>query len=97
MTAAPTVEVLIVSYNGRDQLAACLASLESIQPNSDALGTRIRVLDNASPDASADMVAATSRESSSSARPATSASRVNNRLVSSSVADYVLLLNPARC
>jgi GT2 family glycosyltransferase len=90
----PTVEALIVSYNTRALLAECLASLEAHLPTGRSQ-TRVAVYDNASTDGSADMVANRFPD----VRLVRSAenvgfARANNLLVSSSVAEYVLLLNP---
>jgi N-acetylglucosaminyl-diphospho-decaprenol L-rhamnosyltransferase len=95
VTARVIVDILIVSYNGRDELAACLASLDRFPPSSSGLRTRVRVLDNASTDGSPEMVA--------TRFPGVALERsdcnvgfapANNRLVATSDADYVLLLNP---
>jgi GT2 family glycosyltransferase len=90
----PTVEVLIVSYNTRELLADCLASLERHRPRSH-IDVLVAVCDNGSTDGSADMVA--------SRFPGTRLirqrgnlgfARANNVLAASSTADYLLLLNP---
>jgi N-acetylglucosaminyl-diphospho-decaprenol L-rhamnosyltransferase len=52
MTSAPRIAILIVSWNARDLLARCLASLTS-----PPLPHPIVVVDNASADGSADMIA----------------------------------------
>jgi N-acetylglucosaminyl-diphospho-decaprenol L-rhamnosyltransferase len=95
VSGRPTVDVLIVSYNTRDDLAACLASLERHAPGPVGPQVHVRVFDNASTDRSADMVAASFKR----VEVIRSDSNVgfagaNNRLVASSGADYVLLLNP---
>lgn len=87
------VEALIVSYNTRDILRDCLRSLEAFPPAGD-VELRVAVLDNASADGSADMVAAEF--------PAVRLVRsdvnlgfgkANNRLAFTSAADHLLLLN----
>lgn len=95
MTVPATVDVLIVSYNSRDYLATCLASLDRHGPGDAGPRVRIRVLDNASSDGSADMVAGSFPhvELVRSDRNLGFAG-ANNRLVASSDAEHVLLLNP---
>ena len=53
MTAAAAVDIIIVNYNTRDELAACLNSLQSAWP---ACVAQVIVVDNASADGSVDMV-----------------------------------------
>jgi GT2 family glycosyltransferase len=53
--AAPAVSVLLVSWNTRDRLNACLANL---RPQVEEVGGETWVVDNDSADGSADMVAA---------------------------------------
>jgi GT2 family glycosyltransferase len=91
----PTVDVLIVSYNTRDYLAACLDSLMRHTPPDSGPQVRVRVFDNASSDGSADMVARSFPDVSlvASGRNVGFAA-ANNRLVADSGADYVMLLNP---
>ena len=93
MTAATAVDVLIVSYNSRDDLARCLGSLDRHCPGSARL--RVRILDNASSDGSAEVVVASFPHVvlARSDRNLGFAS-ATNRLVAASNADYVLLLNP---
>jgi GT2 family glycosyltransferase len=85
-----TVEVLIVSYNTKDILADCLRSLRAwAGPD-----VGVAVLDNASRDGSADMVAAEFPE----VRLLRSDEnlgfgKANNRLAETSEADHLLLLN----
>ena len=54
ITAKPLVCVVVLNYNGRDHLGYCLPSLAA----TDYSHYEIIVVDNASPDGSADMVAA---------------------------------------
>lgn len=99
MTADPaappaTVEVLIPSYNARDLLRDCLRSIDEHRPDPAVARVEVAVLDNASPDALGDMVAAEfpwvrlvrSDENLGHTRG-------NNQLAYSSTADYILLLN----
>jgi N-acetylglucosaminyl-diphospho-decaprenol L-rhamnosyltransferase len=95
VTAATTVDVIIVSYNSRDYLAACLASLDRHCRDDARRTMQVRVFDNGSSDGSADMVAASfphimlvRSERNLGFATAT------NRLVATSAADHVLLLNP---
>jgi GT2 family glycosyltransferase len=95
VTAAPVVDVLIVSYNTRDDLARCLESLDRHKPDLDGPRLRVRVFDNASSDGSPQMIADRFPEvkvvrSDSNLGFA----RANNRLVETSDGEYVLLLNP---
>lgn len=91
----PTVEVLIVSFNTRAVLQETLQSLLSHLPPRDAVTVTVAVLDNASSDGSAAMVASDfpdvrlirSEENIGFAR-------ANNRLSATSAAEFVLLLNP---
>jgi GT2 family glycosyltransferase len=95
MSEWPTVDVLIVSHNTRDHLAACLDSLTRHSPADPGPRTRVRVFDNASTDGSAEMVAMSFPHVRlvRSERNLGFAS-ANNHLVSDSEADYVMLLNP---
>ena len=95
MTSQPLVDVLIVSYNSRDDLATCLASHERWRPAADGPRVQVRVFDNASIDGSADMVA-TRFPGVELVRSQVNLgfARANNELVATSSADYVLLLNP---
>jgi GT2 family glycosyltransferase len=88
------VEVLIASYNTQELLRDCLTSLFAHQPEGTDLTMTVAVFDNGSGDGSADMVVA----HFPAVRLIRSASnigfaRANNALVSSSTADYVMLLN----
>jgi GT2 family glycosyltransferase len=88
----PTVDVLVVSFNTKDILRDCLASLERHRPPGADL--QVSVLDNASQDGSADMVAAEfpaarlvrSQENLGFARG-------NDALAAGSTATHLLLLN----
>jgi GT2 family glycosyltransferase len=95
VTAPTKVDVLIVSYNSRDYLAACLASLDRYRPEDAGTSVQVRVLDNGSSDGSADMVAGSFPHvmlvrSDRNLGFATA----TNRLVAASDADHVLMLNP---
>ena len=95
MTAATAVDVLIVSYNSRDDLARCLGSLDRHCPGGARARLQVRILDNASSDGSAEVVVASFPHVvlARSDRNLGFAS-ATNRLVAASNADYVLLLNP---
>lgn len=56
MNAPPKVDVLILSYNTRELLAACLASIPEHKPDATVAEVRVRVLDNGSTDGSQEMV-----------------------------------------
>jgi GT2 family glycosyltransferase len=90
----PTAEVLVVSYNTRELLADCLASLEAHRPT-EHVEMRVAVCDNGSTDGSADMVSSRFPEVRL-VRQARNLgfARANNLLAASSTADYLLLLNP---
>lgn len=95
MPVAPTIEILIVSYNTRDLLQDCLRSITAHFPSKRQAIVKVAVLDNASSDASAEMIA----ECFPSARLIRSAenlgfAKANNELARTSEADYVMLLNP---
>src|SRR4051812_9173213 len=90
----PTVDVLIVSFNTKDVLRDALVSVFEHPPPAAVAELRVSVLDNASDDGSADMVA----EEFPQVRLIRSDvnlgfGRANNRLAATSDADYVLLLN----
>jgi GT2 family glycosyltransferase len=90
----PTVEALIVSYNTRALLAECLASLQAHGP-AGHFELRVAVCDNASTDGSAEMVASRFPDARLTRQAENLGfARANNLLASSSVADYLLLLNP---
>jgi GT2 family glycosyltransferase len=90
----PTVEALIVSYNTRALLAECLASLEAHGP-AGHIELRVAVCDNASTDGSAEMVASHFPDARLMRQDQNLGfARANNLLASSSIADYLLLLNP---
>ncbi|MCW2993584.1 MAG: glycosyl transferase, group 2 family [Conexibacter sp.] len=88
----PTVDVLIVSYNTRDILRDCLASLAAHPPP--GADVRVSVLDNGSADGSAEMV---EREFPDARLVRSSENlgfaRGNNALAESSDATHLLLLN----
>ena len=93
--ACPTVDVLIVSYNGRDLLADCLESIERYPPEPSVAAVNVRVLDNASSDGTLAMIKDRFPEVSLEIVPDNLGfARANNRLVASSDADYLMLLNP---
>jgi GT2 family glycosyltransferase len=88
------VEVLIASYNTCELLRTCLRSLFAHVPDAPDIRIEAAVLDNASRDGSADMVAGEFPHVRL-VRSATNVgfARANNRLASSSTADYLMLLN----
>ncbi len=88
------MDALIVSFNTREAVRDTLTSLLRHPPPADVAELRVSVFDNDSSDGSADMIA---REFPD-ARLVLSAvnlgfGRANNRLASTSTADYLLLLN----
>jgi N-acetylglucosaminyl-diphospho-decaprenol L-rhamnosyltransferase len=97
MTGGPqraTVEVLVVSYNTRELLANCLASVEAHRP-ANGVEVRVSVCDNGSSDGSADMVSSRFPEARLLRQEGNLGfARANNVLTASSTADYLLLLNP---
>jgi GT2 family glycosyltransferase len=88
----PTVSVIIVSYNTRDLTVACIKSL---QAHAQSLVLQIIVVDNASPDGSADAIESCfpsvtmirSKENLGFAR-------ANNLAAERATGEYILLLNP---
>ncbi len=90
MSPVSSVDVAIVSYNARDHLAACLASLRE-----HGTQRRVHVLDNASTDGSAELVVSRFPEVHLVRSPDNLGfARANNELVAALDADHVLLLNP---
>jgi N-acetylglucosaminyl-diphospho-decaprenol L-rhamnosyltransferase len=90
MSSVPSVDVVIVSYNARDHLAACLASLRE-----HGTQRRVHVFDNASSDGSAELVVSRFPEVDLVRSPHNLGfARANNELVAAVDADHVLLLNP---
>lgn len=92
MTAAPALEVVIVSYGAPGLLRACLASLRCWAPRG---ATLVHVVDNAGPDGAADLVAREFPEVRLHrlARN-TGFSAANNIVLRDVSAPYVLVLNP---
>ena len=87
----PDLSVIIVSYNTRDLLRNCLLSLRA----SDGLSLEIIVVDNASSDGSAAMVADEFPEARLLAQTTnTWYCGGNNIGIDAATADYTLLLNP---
>ncbi|MCX6377075.1 MAG: glycosyltransferase family 2 protein, partial [Armatimonadetes bacterium] len=86
------LSIVIVNWNTRDYLAACLRSIEAHPLSCEH---EIVVIDNASADGSAEMVG----ESSPRARLIANAENLgyaegNNQGIQASSGEYVLLLNP---
>ena len=91
MNALPSVSVIIVSYSVRDLLRRCLESVRTQQ----GVTVETWVVDNASPDGSADMVASEFPE----ARLIRNAenvgfARANNQALRQAMGEILLLLNP---
>ncbi len=90
MSVAP-LDVVVVTYGAQDLVRACLRSVRDHAP----AGSRVQVVDNASPDGTADVVAAEFPEVELLRQPGNSGFAVaNNRAVRRSDAPYVLILNP---
>lgn len=88
----PSLDVVIVSYQSRDLLRACLASLNEHPPR---VPTRVFVVDNGSTDGTADMLRSEFGEVELDAAGANLGfSRANNRAIVRGDAPYVLVLNP---
>jgi GT2 family glycosyltransferase len=86
-----TIDIIIVSYNTRDDLARCLASIAAHPPA--GLG-RVFVVDNASTDGSAAMVMERWPETTVLAlEQNVGFAAANNRAIRLSTASHVLLLN----
>jgi GT2 family glycosyltransferase len=85
-----TVAIVIVSYNARPHLESCLDALLRTPPS---LAHEVIVVDNASRDGSAEMVAA--RHGVSLVRNSENLgfARANNRAIRATTADAILLLN----
>ena len=88
--ASPRVTVAVVSYNTRDDLRRCLASLRSHS----GMPCQVVVVDNASADGSADMVEAEFPEARLVRNPENVGfSRANNQALREATAPYALMLN----
>lgn len=88
----PSLDVVIVSYQSRDLLRACLASLDEHSPS---LPTRVFVVDNGSTDGTADMLRSEFGKVELDAAGANLGfSTANNRAIVRGDAPYVLVLNP---
>ncbi|MCW2541844.1 MAG: putative glycosyl transferase [Frankiales bacterium] len=90
-----SVEAHIVSYNSRDLIGACLDSLYKFKPTDRDIEFSIALLDNASPDGSGEFVA----QSYPDVRLIQQATNTwygpaSNRLVETSTADFILVINP---
>jgi N-acetylglucosaminyl-diphospho-decaprenol L-rhamnosyltransferase len=91
----PSVDVLIVSYNTRELIAGCLESIERHRPPEERVKLRVRVLDNASEDGTAEMLGERFPQVEVTRSDTNDGfARANNRLAERSSADYLLLLNP---
>lgn len=88
------LSVIIVNWNTRDLLRACLASLRTALAHS-PLSAEVLVVDNASSDGSAAMVAAEFPEAVLFAnRENLNYAGGNNQGIAASTGEYLLLLNP---
>jgi GT2 family glycosyltransferase len=88
----PSLDIVIVSYQSRDLLRACLASLKEYAPT---VPTRVFVVDNGSTDGSVDMLRSEFGEVELEAAGANLGfSKANNRAIVRGDAPYVLILNP---
>jgi N-acetylglucosaminyl-diphospho-decaprenol L-rhamnosyltransferase len=92
--SSPSLAIIIVTYNSRDHIRGCLESVlrDTALPGT---GTTITIVDNASPDGTADLV----RESWPQVQVIEAGgnvgfSRANNLGVRATASDYVLFLNP---
>lgn len=91
-TAAPDVSVVVVSYNTRQALAVCL---ESVRRALGGLDVEVIVVDNASWDGSAEMVAERFPEATLIPnRGNVGFGRANNQAFARAHGRYVLMLNP---
>jgi GT2 family glycosyltransferase len=81
----PRVSVIVVSFNTRDLLRKCLASIEGHH--------EVIVVDNGSQDGSAEMVQAEFPQARLITGPNVGFGRGNNRGLDVARGDYVLLLN----
>ncbi len=91
------LSIVIVSYNTRDLLAACLESVTAAQDvaSADVLSTEILVVDNASPDGSAEMVRVQYPGVCLIANAENRGfSAANNQAFARTQGRYVLMLNP---
>lgn len=95
MTTVPRVSVIILNYNTREYLRACLHAVAASQPGPDDPSLEVFVVDNASQDGSADIVpdqfpwARLIRSSRNGGY-----AYGNNLALRECVGEYVLLLNP---
>jgi GT2 family glycosyltransferase len=90
--ARPDLSVLVASYNTRDLLLDCLASLER---NTGALRVQTIVVDNASVDGSPEAVTARFPQVALVRNPVNEGfAKANNRALAAARGRFVLLLNP---
>jgi N-acetylglucosaminyl-diphospho-decaprenol L-rhamnosyltransferase len=88
------VSIIIVNWNTRDRLAACLQSIAAIGSANQLPALEIFVVDNASTDGSPDMVRAQFPQVQLIVNPDNVGfARANNQALRLSHGDYVLLLN----
>src|SRR5438445_4658283 len=90
-SAVPAVDVVVVSWNVRDELLACVESVLA----SDGVEARVIVVDNASADGSADAVEKAHPEVQVIRNPDNRGfARAANQGMAAGHAPWVLLLNP---
>jgi N-acetylglucosaminyl-diphospho-decaprenol L-rhamnosyltransferase len=96
MTKTPTtVEIQLVTFNGRDCVRQTLRSVHDSIGTDNGISTTIAVLDNASDDDCADMVAAEFPSVRLIRQPTNILyGPASNILIETTAADYVLVLNP---
>ncbi|MCU0519852.1 MAG: glycosyltransferase, partial [Anaerolineae bacterium] len=90
---APTLSVVVVSWNVRELLFRALSSIPT--PPDTGVSTELIVVDNASHDGSPDMVRRTFPNAHLIANPTNRGfTGANNQGLAAAAGDYVLLLNP---
>lgn len=91
MTTAPEISIVIPSWNGREVLAGCL---ESVRRTRGAVALEVLVVDNASTDATVEMLRARFPEVGILENPTNEGfARACNRGAAAGVAPFILLLN----
>ena len=90
--SSPSLAIIIVTYNSRDEIRGCL---ESVLRDTARTTTTVTVVDNASPDGTANQVRASwPQVHVIDAGGNVGFSRANNLGVRATSSDYVLFLNP---
>lgn len=91
-TSSPSLAIVIVTYNSRDEIGGCL---ESVLGRTGPLEASLTVVDNASPDGTAALVRASWPQAQViDAGGNVGFARANNLGVRATASDYVLFLNP---